>query len=188
MTVFGTSPAYLKTFARRPACPRAEVFDLSALRAVLSTGSILHDRQYDWVRRPRQATCRCSRSPAAPTSSAALCSGNPNLPVHRGEASAAASASTSLAADCRRGAGGRRRSASWSAPTRSRPGRLAFFGDADGSRFHAAYFAQNPGVWTHGDLIEFTSRGGRAAAWPLRRRPQCARHPRRPRGDLPHPR
>ena len=37
---------------------------------------------------------------------------------------------------------------------------MAFFGDADGTRFHAAYFAQNPGFWTHGDLIEATPHGG----------------------------
>ncbi|MGY4506332.1 acyl-coenzyme A synthetase/AMP-(fatty) acid ligase/acyl carrier protein [Bradyrhizobium sp. GM24.11] len=43
-------------------------------------------------------------------------------------------------------------------PFPSRP--LGFHGDADGTRFHAAYFAQNPGFWTHGDLIEATPRGG----------------------------
>jgi acetyltransferase-like isoleucine patch superfamily enzyme len=42
-------------------------------------------------------------------------------------------------------------------PFPSRP--LGLFGDDDGSAFHAAYFAQNPGVWTHGDRIEFTDRG-----------------------------
>jgi acetoacetyl-CoA synthetase len=43
-------------------------------------------------------------------------------------------------------------------PFPSRP--LGFFGDTDGSRFHHAYFSQNPGLWTHGDLIEFTPSGG----------------------------
>ena len=41
-------------------------------------------------------------------------------------------------------------------PFPSRP--LGFFGD-DGQAFHAAYFEQNPGVWTHGDLIEFDTDG-----------------------------
>jgi acetoacetyl-CoA synthetase len=43
------------------------------------------------------------------------------------------------------------------APFPSRP--VGLFGDADGSRFHQAYFAQHPGVWTHGDLVELTPRG-----------------------------
>ena len=41
-------------------------------------------------------------------------------------------------------------------PFPSRP--LGFVGD-DGTRFHATYFARNPGVWTHGDLIEFDGDG-----------------------------
>jgi acetoacetyl-CoA synthetase len=29
----------------------------------------------------------------------------------------------------------------------------------DGSRFHEAYFSQHPGMWTHGDLVEFDADG-----------------------------
>ena len=43
-------------------------------------------------------------------------------------------------------------------PFPSRP--IGFLGD-DGGAFHKAYFAQHPGVWTHGDLIEFDA-GGQA--------------------------
>jgi acetoacetyl-CoA synthetase len=42
-------------------------------------------------------------------------------------------------------------------PFPSRP--LGILGDEDGSRFHDAYFAANPGVWTHGDLITFDDDG-----------------------------
>jgi acetoacetyl-CoA synthetase len=41
-------------------------------------------------------------------------------------------------------------------PFPSRP--LGVYGDATGEKFHAAYFAQNPGVWTHGDRFEWTTR------------------------------
>src|SRR5690606_25834467 len=30
----------------------------------------------------------------------------------------------------------------------------------DGSRYHDAYFAEHPGVWTHGDYIEIRPEGG----------------------------
>ena len=30
---------------------------------------------------------------------------------------------------------------------------VGFWGDADGSRYRAAYFEDHPGVWTHGDWI-----------------------------------
>jgi acetoacetyl-CoA synthetase len=41
-------------------------------------------------------------------------------------------------------------------PFPSRP--VGFYGD-DGTQFHAAYFAAHPGIWTHGDLIEFRDDG-----------------------------
>ncbi len=36
---------------------------------------------------------------------------------------------------------------------------VAFWNDPDGSRYHAAYFERFPGVWRHGDWIQFTERG-----------------------------
>lgn len=37
---------------------------------------------------------------------------------------------------------------------------LGFLGDDDGRRYRAAYFDRYPGVWCHGDWIEFTPEGG----------------------------
>jgi len=36
---------------------------------------------------------------------------------------------------------------------------VGFWGDADGTRYRAAYFADYPGVWRHGDWITFTEDG-----------------------------
>ena len=36
---------------------------------------------------------------------------------------------------------------------------VGFWGDADGSKYRAAYFEHYPGVWRHGDWIEITERG-----------------------------
>ena len=84
--------------------------------------------------------------------------GNPDLPVHRGEAQC-----RSLGLDVRSlpppdDPETRIGELVCANPFPSRP--LGFHGDADGTRFHAAYFAQNPGFWTHGDLIEATPHGG----------------------------
>jgi acetoacetyl-CoA synthetase len=43
------------------------------------------------------------------------------------------------------------------APMPSMP--VGFWGDADGSRYRAAYFEDFPGVWRHGDWITITERG-----------------------------
>ncbi|MNF67843.1 Acetyl-coenzyme A synthetase [compost metagenome] len=37
---------------------------------------------------------------------------------------------------------------------------VGFWNDADGSRYHAAYFARFPNIWCHGDFAEVNSRGG----------------------------
>jgi acetoacetyl-CoA synthetase len=37
---------------------------------------------------------------------------------------------------------------------------LGFWGDSDGSKFHAAYFDRFPGVWAHGDFASWTEHGG----------------------------
>src|SRR4029078_4927418 len=36
---------------------------------------------------------------------------------------------------------------------------VGFWNDPDGSRYRAAYFEQYPGVWRHGDWVQFTARG-----------------------------
>jgi acetoacetyl-CoA synthetase len=37
---------------------------------------------------------------------------------------------------------------------------IFFWKDFDGEKYHDAYFDKFPGVWTHGDFIEITERGG----------------------------
>jgi acetoacetyl-CoA synthetase len=44
------------------------------------------------------------------------------------------------------------------APFPSMP--LGFWADDDGSRYRAAYFDKNPGVWSHGDFASWTEHGG----------------------------
>jgi len=154
VTMFGTSPAYLQLCEHAGLAPGRELC-LDALRAVLSTGAVLHDRQFDWV------MANVKHAPLQSISGGTdiigcFVLGNPNLPVYRGEMQCRSlgldvQAQNAGAADrgfgelvCRN-------------PFPSRP--LGLYGDADGSRFHAAYFEQNPGVWTHGDFIELTGRG-----------------------------
>jgi acetoacetyl-CoA synthetase len=37
---------------------------------------------------------------------------------------------------------------------------LGFWNDADGAKYHAAYFEKYPGVWCHGDYVALTEHGG----------------------------
>jgi len=141
VSVFGTSPAYLQYLRDAGISPR-ELGDWPALRAIQSTGSILFDAQYHWVREHW-------KPPADPV----------DLRRHRRARLSGARASRA-AGPCRREpmreprhrrAGARRRQ---HRPRRQRrtggrqsvplaPARLPH--DADGTRCRDAYYAANPG-------------------------------------------
>jgi acetoacetyl-CoA synthetase len=155
ITVFGTSPAHLQMGARSELLP-GKTLDLSALRAILSTGSILYPEQQQWVADNVKDLPVLSISGGTDIIGCfVMC--NPDLPVYAGEPQCkglgfdldalpldAAGSSRVGELVCRK-------------PFPSRP--LGFLEDPVGSRFHDAYFAQNPPLWTHGDLVEFTPEG-----------------------------
>jgi acetoacetyl-CoA synthetase len=155
VTVFGTSPPYLRLSQESGLVPR-EQFDFSALRAMCSTGSVLHDWQFDWVDENVGHIPLWSISGGTDIIGCFVM-GSPLLPVHAGESSC-----RSLGLDVQVWDRGEPTSHNGQLvctnPFPSRP--LGFYGDADGSRFHAAYFAQNPGVWSHGDFARVTGFGG----------------------------
>ncbi|MBV9734611.1 MAG: acetoacetate--CoA ligase [Acidisphaera sp.] len=155
VTVFGTSPPYLRLCETAGYVPNAEL-DFGALRAALSTGSILYDQQFRWLRDCVKPMPVQSVSGGTDIIGCFLL-GNPNLPVHAGECQ-----SRSLGLDVQAAPAGDAEGSVGELicanPFPSRP--LGLFDDPDGKRFHAAYFAARPGVWTHGDLVEFTPSGG----------------------------
>jgi acetoacetyl-CoA synthetase len=132
-------------------------FQLAALRAVMSTGSILYDRQFDWVVTHVKPVPVWSISGGTDIVGCFVL-GNPDLPVYRGE-----SVCVSLGYDVRAvDEDGRARSQGRGElvcvrPFPSRP--LGLFGDEDGQRFREAYFAEHPPAWSHGDFVELTARG-----------------------------
>lgn len=156
VTAFGTSPAYLQICADTGYSPRREL-PLDRLRVIMSTGSILHDHQYDWVKENVGPVPLQSISGGTDIIGCFVL-GNPNLPVFRGEMQCR---SLGMDVEAHREAGPGPPPAVGElvcrSPFPSRP--LGFYGDPGGERFHAAYFKQNPGVWTHGDLIEFGPEG-----------------------------
>ena len=154
VTVFGTSPAYLKMCEDAGLEPGKQ-FRLDALRAMMSTGAVLYDSQFEWV------NSHVKRLPLQSISGGTdiigcFVLGNPDLPVYAGEAQC-----KSLGLDVQAWNEGAATSTTGELvcvnPFPSRP--LGFFNDTDGSRFHSAYFKANPGVWTHGDIIEFSAQG-----------------------------
>ena len=156
VTVFGTSPPYLQLCEESGFSPKREA-PAPALRSVLSTGSVLRDWQFDWVAEEVGPVALQSISGGTDIIGCFVL-GHPALPVRRGMLQ-----SRSLGLDVQALPSETTPSDSGIGelvcrnPFPSRP--LGFLGDEDGSRFHDAYFSQNEGVWTHGDLIEFDADG-----------------------------
>lgn len=155
VTLFGTNPTYLQ-FLRDSAMVPRELFPFAALRGVMSTGSVLGDSLYDWMRDAFKAVPLQSISGGTDIIGCFVL-GNPLLPVYRGESQCI---SLGLDVQVLTEAGLSRQGRGELVCCRPFPSRpVGFLNDPDGNRFHTAYFSQNPGMWTHGDHVELTSRG-----------------------------
>src|SRR4051812_29112991 len=157
MTTFGTSASYLGACMKAGVEPAAGR-DLSALRAVGSTGSPLSPEGFRWVYEHVGSDTWLFSTSGGTDLCTAFVGGVPELPVYEGELQARA-----LGAAVE----------SWdpegqphinqvgelvvTQPMPSMP--LYFWNDADGHRYREAYFDVYPGVWRHGDWIEITERG-----------------------------
>src|SRR4051794_11754756 len=157
MTTFGTSASYLGACMKAGVEP-AEGRDLSALRAVGSTGSPLSPEGFRWVYEHVGADTWLFSTSGGTDLCTAFVGGVPELPVYEGELQA-----RSLGAAIE----------SWDPEGHPRIGEVGelvitkpmpsmpiyFWGDEDGSKYRDAYFSVYPGVWRHGDWIEITERG-----------------------------
>ena len=158
LTVFGTSAKYLALCEKEGVEPRRDR-DLSALRAILSTGSPLATHSYDYVYERVKRDVRLSSISGGTDIISCFALGNPVAPVWRGELQ---TPGLGLAVDVFDESG---------RPIRGAPGELvctkpfpsmpvAFWDDPDGAKYRAAYFDYFPGVWRHGDWAELTEHDG----------------------------
>lgn len=156
-TFLGTSAAFLDSCLHDEVKP-PERHDLTALRAIGSTGSPLAAECYDWVYRTfPERTWLVSISGGTDVVGPFL-GAAPTVPVYRGELGPAA-----LGVDLRsytddgRAQTGTVGEMVIGAPMPSMP--VCFWGDDDGQRLRDSYFSRFPGVWTHGDWLKLTERG-----------------------------
>jgi acetoacetyl-CoA synthetase len=157
MTTFGTSAAFISSCIKAGEEPRSGR-DLSALRAVGSTGSPLSEDGFRWIYDHLGSDTWLFSTSGGTDMCTAFVGGVPTLPVSLGELQAR---SLGAAVD------------SWAPngqplidevgelvitqPMPSMP--IFLWGDEDGSRLRESYFDFYPGVWRHGDWIKITSRG-----------------------------
>lgn len=158
ISVFGTSAKYLAVLEQEGVRPRERV-DLSALRAILSTGSPLSEKSYDFVYRDVKADVHLASISGGTDIVSCFALGHPGLPVWRGELQVPG---LGMAVETFDAAGasitGTPGELVCTQPFPSMP--VAFWDDPDGARYRAAYFGRYPGVWAHGDWATRTAHGG----------------------------
>jgi acetoacetyl-CoA synthetase len=158
VTIFGTSPRYLAALEKTAYRPR-ERHGLAVLRTILSTGSPLGPEQYDFVSAAVGPDVQLASISGGTDIVSCFALGNPLLPVYRGELQCRGlGMKVEVWNDAGRAVAGEKGELVCSAPFPSMP--VAFWNDADGSRYRAAYFERFPGAWHHGDYAVLTPRGG----------------------------
>lgn len=156
ISIFGTSPKFLKALEDTNANLSSP---FSSLEVILSTGSPLLPEQYDFVYNKVKKDVQLSSISGGTDIIGCFMLGNPVMPVYRGEIQclglgldvAAINEKGESLIDqegelvCRQ-----------TFPNRP----VSFLDDAHNEKINAAYFDQNPGVWTHGDFVKVTNHGG----------------------------
>ena len=157
-TAFGTSPGYVLGVRQGAGAVPRKDHDLSALRTVGITGSSLPPSSSLWLRDNVGERVQVASISGGTDVVSAFIGGVRTVPVWPGELSAPY---LGVALDAWDESG---------KPVRGEVGELvitkpmpsmpiAFWNDADGTRYRAAYFEMFPEVWRHGDWITITEHG-----------------------------
>ena len=159
ISVLGTGAKAISAWDKSGIRPR-ETHQLNSLVTLLSTGSPLAPEGFDYVyTHIKSNLCLASISGGTDIVSCFVL-GSPILPVYRGELQCPG---LGMAVEIRRDDGtiadtGETGELCCSMAFPCMP--VSFWGDADGSAYHAAYFDKFPGIWSHGDFAMRTEHGG----------------------------
>ncbi len=155
---FGTGAKYIDAIKKAGLKPRSG-HDLTALRAILSTGSPLLPESFDYVYADIKADLHLASISGGTDIVSCFVLGNPAGPVRRGEIQMRGlGMAVEVFDDSGRPVRGRKGELVCTKPFPSMP--VGFWNDPDGSRYRAAYFERFPGVWCHGDWAEITRHDG----------------------------
>ncbi|MDY0040098.1 MAG: acetoacetate--CoA ligase, partial [Desulforhabdus sp.] len=158
VTIFGTSAKYLAAVEKAGVRPK-ESYDLTPLKAILSTGSPLSIESFEYVYRDIKEELVLSSISGGTDIISCFALGNPIGAVYAGELQCRGLGMKVQAFDDE------------GKPVTEEKGELVctaaapsmpiyFWNDPDGRKYRSAYFEVWPEVWSHGDYIEITRHGG----------------------------
>ena len=158
VTVFGLSASYIHALMAAGFNPR-EHADLRKLRMISQTGSALSEEGFRFVYREIKQDLHFNSIAGGTDINGCFCIGNLLSPVYVGELQAPG---LGMKIECYDENG---------KPVRDTQGELVceipepsmpiwFANDPDGQRYMNAYFRVYPGIWHHGDYVQFNSETG----------------------------
>ena len=159
LNFFGVSAKYIDGIKKVGLKP-AETHDLSNLRMIASTGSVLVPEGFDYIYESVKKDVHLASMSGGTDICGCFVASIPTLPVYRGElqgpclgmATAVFDAQGKLAKQDEKG------ELVCTVPFPSKP--IGFWGDANDEKYLSAYFEGFPGVWTHGDFASTSETGG----------------------------
>ena len=158
ITVFGTSAGYIAALINAGVKP-GKTYDLTPLRAVLSTGSPLSIEGFEFIYDEVKADLQLASIAGGTDLNGCFALGNPMGPVYAGELQCRGLAMDVRAFDDKQNELiNEEGELVCCKPFPSMP--IYFWDDPDGSKYHSAYFDVYPNIWRHGDFVTVTDRGG----------------------------
>lgn len=154
LTHFGTSPKYLDTLMKA-GYQVGQKHDLFHLRSILSCGAPLAAEQYDWIYNDIKQDIMLASISGGTEIIGCFVMGSPVHPVRRGEITCKA---LGMAVDVldERGVSVLHEKGELVC-TKAFPSMpITFWGEDGDKRYYSAYFAERPGIWSHGDFAEQT--------------------------------
>ena len=156
--IFGTSAKFIDACSKEGIKP-VETHDLSAVSAILSTGSPLLPESFDYVYSDIKHDVSLGSMSGGTDLIGCFAAGDPTAAVWRGEITALV---VGMATDVFDDDGNSIRSQKGELVcTRAFPSLpIEFWDDPGDAKYHAAYFEVYDNVWRHGDYCEITEHGG----------------------------
>ncbi|MES5098357.1 acetoacetate--CoA ligase [Agrobacterium sp. BA1120] len=156
--VFGTSAKYIDAVRKAGLAP-ATTHDLSTLRLITSTGSPLSPEGFSFVYDGIKSDVQLASISGGTDIVSCFVLGNPLKPVWSGEIQGPGlGLAVDVWGDDGKPVHGEKGELVCTKPFPCQP--VMFWNDADGAKYHAAYFDRFDNVWCHGDFAEWTEHGG----------------------------
>jgi acetoacetyl-CoA synthetase len=158
IALFGVSAKYIDSVAKTGLRP-STTHRLESLRTITSTGSPLSEEGFRFVYDSIKPDVHLASISGGTDLCGSFVGGDPTAAVYAGEIQGPALGMAVSVLDAEgRAVVGAPGELVCTAPFPSMP--LRFWGDDGLQRYISTYYAQNPGIWTHGDYAIETERGG----------------------------